>query len=479
MATATAPRKTISIYDYPEHLNPFHEEDNHNKIRFWTLGKRLSRSNSINFSGLKDLRNSWSLRSFMKKGKKGQQQNSSEKSSSNNQLNGEPSPIIYRRALQYSTASTTGARSTVGSPDRYIYGGSITPLPRSRFQERLRSTSHHEVQSLSTTPRLARSEVSGSRLSVESTNPFDEDGPVPPVRASRRKKKRAPLPPGPIYTTPESADTTVTSVTSESEISKTEDKKLNNTDGDLELENMNLNIELKIVEDEDVNNKTESIDDKPKSPDAVNNNTEVPVTVTEKVVNEETTPTESKENDVTLRSSSEEDILSSAAFPKIDIVTYRRNSSVNEDDIRLRRGNLEDFQTLNNKRSKSLTNALDTTYTTYDINLNENIVHMNTNGNDAPQKVVCKLYEDPQTKKSIETISSTEKEFLEIDRATRELEREINKLNSALNEDDIPSVETRLSVSEIKRRFDKKDASSPNPIPKPRRSHYGGGSTTP
>ncbi|KAH9637646.1 hypothetical protein HF086_009314 [Spodoptera exigua] len=61
MATATAPRKTISIYDYPEHLNPFHEEDNHNKIRFWTLGKRLSRSNSINFSGLKDLRNSWDI----------------------------------------------------------------------------------------------------------------------------------------------------------------------------------------------------------------------------------------------------------------------------------------------------------------------------------------------------------------------------------------------------------------------------------
>lgn len=478
MATATAPRKTVSIYDYPEHLNPFHEEDNHNKIRFWTLGKRLSRSNSISFSGLKDLRNSWSLRSFMKKGKKGQQQSSTEKSASNNQLNGETSPIMYRRALQYSTASTTGPRNTVGSPERYVYGGSITPLPRSRFQERLRSTSHHEVQSLSTTPRLARSEVSGSRLSVESTNPFDEDGPVPPVRASRRKKKRAPLPPGPVYTTPESADTTVTSVTSELEISKTEDKKLNTTDGDLELEDMNLNIELKIVEDEDVKDKTESVDDKPKCPDAVNNNTEVSVTAVEKVEIEQTKPTEPKENEVTLRSSSEEDILSSAAFPKIDIVTYRRNSSVNEDDIRLRRGNLEDFHTLNNKRSKSLTNALDTTYTTYDINLNENIVHINTNGNEAPQKVVCKLYEDPQTKKSIETISSTEKEFLEIDRATRELEREINKLNSALNEEDIPSVEARLSVSEIKRRFDK-NASSPNPIPKPRRSHYGGGSSSP
>lgn len=50
---------------------------------------------------------------------------------------------------------------------------------------------------------MARSEVTGSRLSVASTNPFDED-PVPPIRASRRKKKRAPLPPAPA-----SADVTV------------------------------------------------------------------------------------------------------------------------------------------------------------------------------------------------------------------------------------------------------------------------------
>lgn len=58
MATMAASRKT-SIHEYPEHLNPFHEEDNHNKIRFWALGKKLQRSNSITFSGIKDLKNSW------------------------------------------------------------------------------------------------------------------------------------------------------------------------------------------------------------------------------------------------------------------------------------------------------------------------------------------------------------------------------------------------------------------------------------
>ena len=281
----------------------------------------------------------------------------------------------------------------------------------------------------------------------------------------------------------------VSSITSETQ-SEVDEKTLTKTEGDLELDEMNLNIELKIVEDEDDTGKsTVAAEDKPTSPDTDNNNTEVvdiSVSREEKPNNEQTDTEnhanipESKDDEVTLRnSSSEEDILKSDAFPKIDIVTYRRNSSVNEDDIRLRRGNLEDFQLISSKRSKSLTNALDTTYTTYDINLNENTMHMDTNGNDAPKKVVCKIYDDPQTKKSVETISSTEKEFLEIDRATRELEREINKLNSALNEDDIPSVDARLSVSEIKRRFDKNDRSSPNPIPKPRRSHYGGGSSTP
>lgn len=266
-----------------------------------------------------------------------------------------------------------------------------------------------------------------------------------------------------------------------------EEKILNKTKGDFELEDMNLNIELKIIEDEDVQGKnTDAIEVKPTTPNTFNNNEVGDVSITTEKMNNEQTQrdnhtniTESKDSEFTMRnSSSEEDILNSSAFHKVDIVKYRRNSSVHEGDIRLRRVHLGDSQSLSNNRSKSLTNALDTTYTTNDI-LNENTMHMDTYGNNNPKKVVCKLYDDPQTKKSIETISSTEKEFLEIDKATRELEKEINKLNSALNVDDIPCVDARLSVSEIKRRFDKNDALSPNPIPKPRRSHYGGGSSTP
>ncbi|XP_028156032.1 uncharacterized protein LOC114349750 isoform X1 [Ostrinia furnacalis] len=451
MTAMAGPRKSFSIHDYPEHLNPFHEEDNHNKIRFWTIGRKLNRSNSITFSGIKDIKNSWAFRSFMKKGKKGQQ---NEKTS---QANGESSPIVYRRALQYSSAASPGARSTVASPERYVYGGSITPLPRSRFQERLRSSSQYEVNSLSATPRMARSEVTGSRLSVGSNNPFDEDEPVPPVRA-RRKKKRAPAPPAPASADVSASTLDVSKDSSELHISDVNDTKLTNADGELESEDLNFNVELKIVEDEDEKERRIKED-----------------TAASKV--EEIPDDKNKENDedhVIHNADSEDDILAKTNFDKVDIVKYRRNSSVNDDDIRLRRGNLEDFHALSSKRSKSLTNALDSSYMTYDINLNEEKITTDANSNQEPQKVVCKLYDDLPRKQSIDTISSTEKEFIEIDKATRELEREISKLNSALNEDDdILQTGAKHSVSDIKRRFDKTDVSSPNPIPKPRRSHYG------
>lgn len=246
-------------------------------------------------------------------------------------------------------------------------------------------------------------------------------------------------------------------------ISELNDTKSTNADGELESEDINFNVELKIVEDEDdkdVRTKKDNVALKIEEvPDDKNK--------------EDESKDHSTENGIK-NADSEGDILAKAKFEKINIVKYRRNSSVNEDDIRLRRGNLEDFHALSSKRSKSLTNALDSSYMTYDINLNEETVTTDANSNEEPQKVVCKLYDDMPRKQSIETISSTEKEFMEIDKATRELEREISKLNSALNEDDeLMQTGARLSVSDIKRRFDRTDVSSPNPIPKPRRSHYG------
>lgn len=257
-------------------------------------------------------------------------------------------------------------------------------------------------------------------------------------------------------------------------ITETDDQQKQNNNAEEEIENVNLNIELKIVEDEDVHNT--SMETSPTTVEDIST-----ATVSEKIIETENKieatneQVNGKDDEISKVKSadSEDDILNKVSFPKIDINKYRRNSSVNEDDIRLRRGNLEDFHSLSNKRSKSLTNALDGSYVSYDINLNEDKSNIDVNSNEEPHIVVCKLYDDPRKHSIDKSISSTENEFMEIDKATRELEREISKLNSALHEEDITLQGTRLSVSDIRRKFDKPDVSSPNPIPKPRRSHYG------
>lgn len=45
-----------SIYDYPEHLNPFYEAENHKRLRFWKFGSdKPNRSNSFSIDGFKAL----------------------------------------------------------------------------------------------------------------------------------------------------------------------------------------------------------------------------------------------------------------------------------------------------------------------------------------------------------------------------------------------------------------------------------------
>lgn len=266
----------------------------------------------------------------------------------------------------------------------------------------------------------------------------------------------------------------VSNDTSELQITEIDESK-SNVDPDLDIDEMNLNIELKIVEDEDIKGKDDEKTTVPenKSDNIATEKINAAEKGDEEVAREEDKPlAEQNVGNIVKNADSENDILNSVSFPKIDIVKYRRNSSVNEDDIRLRRGNLEDFHSLSTKRSKSLNNAYDTSYITYDINLNESTAINDMNGNGEPQKVICKVYENTSRKQSSDTVSSTEKEFLEIDKVRREFEREINRLNAALD-DDFSSTGARMSVSEIKKKYDKSDVSSPNPIPKPRRSHYG------
>lgn len=259
-----------------------------------------------------------------------------------------------------------------------------------------------------------------------------------------------------------------------------------------ESEDVIADVELQIVEDEDVQTK---IPERPKEPVVAQKLEDIEKEIATisthasnllegiKNIDNEEEVSESTQNFAEIKgekvkkSDSEEDILDKASFPKVDIHKYRRNSSINEDDIKLRRGNLEDFHAVTTKRSKSLNNDLNLTYVSCDININEDkpsLEDIDANGNEQPKKVVCKLYENTSRKQSLDnSISSTEKEFIEIAKATREFEREISKLSSALSEDDVVLNGKRLSVSDIKKKFDNNNVNTPNPIPKPRRSPHG------
>lgn len=46
-----------SIQDYPEHLNPFYEDENHKRLRFWKLGlvEKNTGQSTFSINGLKGL----------------------------------------------------------------------------------------------------------------------------------------------------------------------------------------------------------------------------------------------------------------------------------------------------------------------------------------------------------------------------------------------------------------------------------------
>ncbi|KAH8400596.1 hypothetical protein KR222_007991 [Zaprionus bogoriensis] len=58
----------VSIYNYPDHLNPFYEEDNHNRLRFWKTSTKVNSNRRRSFS-LENFRELWTLKSFSLKKK--------------------------------------------------------------------------------------------------------------------------------------------------------------------------------------------------------------------------------------------------------------------------------------------------------------------------------------------------------------------------------------------------------------------------
>ncbi|XP_053695394.1 uncharacterized protein LOC128742924 [Sabethes cyaneus] len=231
-----------SIYDYPEHLNPFYEDENHKRLRFWNFtsqrpGKARSERRGSLVSIRDGLRDMWEFKTFRLKKKR---------SSSLGVNKTSESPPPLRRDdhdSQYHTISNASAyRSTIGTAGYrpgYSQSSSNTPLferntrYRSSLQnqpndigiglfrnDRYRSTIQNGFATYSggsmvtSTPRSRYApgtprygmNAGTSQSSLRATNPFeeDDDGVLVTetyvssngvVRLRPRKKRRAPPPP--------------------------------------------------------------------------------------------------------------------------------------------------------------------------------------------------------------------------------------------------------------------------------------------
>uniref|UniRef100_A0A336M0B8 CSON007460 protein n=1 Tax=Culicoides sonorensis TaxID=179676 RepID=A0A336M0B8_CULSO len=234
--------KPHSIYDYPEHLNPFYQDENHKRLRFWALKKNKDgRGNSFSMSNLRDL---WSFKTFTLK----------KKSSTLgiNKTSESPPPLRkYGNECLYDSNYNTydpRYRQTIGSagsgsttdvafqrnvPYRATMSGAMNSSAKSydtqsdivfnrneSYRNTIQHVSHgqrYNNNNASVTPVLNQRRItsSASQSSLRSTNPFDDDyennentspnqqdtiiengGVVKgPVKRPYKKKRRAPPPP--------------------------------------------------------------------------------------------------------------------------------------------------------------------------------------------------------------------------------------------------------------------------------------------
>uniref|UniRef100_A0A1L8DHQ6 Putative mediator of rna polymerase ii transcription subunit 26 n=1 Tax=Nyssomyia neivai TaxID=330878 RepID=A0A1L8DHQ6_9DIPT len=209
----------ISIYDYPEHLNPFYEDENHKRLRFWKIGKKsdkVKRSNSFSLDGIREL---WNLKSFRLK----------KKSSTLGINKTSESPPPLRRTLmvdqhetdrQYHTLDpssrhtvSVGLNSNFERSSRYRSSlqdmSTMSPFNRGdRYRNTMQNGQEYSNRggsSLLSGSYSGHMVHSSSQQSISSTNPF-EDGEnqattsgssTGGVKKPVRKKRRAPPPPTP------------------------------------------------------------------------------------------------------------------------------------------------------------------------------------------------------------------------------------------------------------------------------------------
>ncbi|KAG5674302.1 hypothetical protein PVAND_004280 [Polypedilum vanderplanki] len=236
----------VSVYNYPEYLNPFYEDEQHKRLRFWKIKKtntssnssnsksknkdesngNLSRRGSFNLGSLRDLlplkafkirkpsstiginKTSESppplRRDFIDYNREDEARYASYDPHFRNTVGGNAFQrnVTYRSSLQnMSTANdlsfnrnnryrSTIQNGTMPHNNRYVYSGSITPTPKSRYLTDI-------------TP--------GSSMNSISTNPFDDNEyemendegqavktqvhMISSQKPGRKKKRRAPPPP--------------------------------------------------------------------------------------------------------------------------------------------------------------------------------------------------------------------------------------------------------------------------------------------
>ncbi|XP_034471864.1 uncharacterized protein LOC117779698 isoform X2 [Drosophila innubila] len=197
MRSSTGSERTssqISIYNYPDHLNPFSDEDNHKRLRFWNLSKRNdNRRRSFSMGNLREI---WNFKSFSLK----------KKSSTLGIQKTSESPPVLRRHLESNSLHP-------GDQNRRPYMNSLQNIntPRgTRSSETnfniIRSPQRSTISEGYLTPLSQRFHPRrSSQASLASTNPFESDidsdatdiGSVSlgGCRKSYRKKRRAPLAP--------------------------------------------------------------------------------------------------------------------------------------------------------------------------------------------------------------------------------------------------------------------------------------------
>lgn len=232
-----------SVYDYPEHLNPFYEDENHKRLRFWHFGGHRSDKPKSERRGslvsIRDgLRDMWEFKTFRVKKKRSSSLGVTKTSESPPPLRRDDAEAhyntisnasAYRATISHTQSNTTTPmfqrntryRSSLQDQqrdangiglfrnDRYrstiqngfaTYGGGghntmVTSTPRSRYNA-------------ATTGRGMTAGV--SQTSLKSTNPFDDDdtlddsvslggisanGTIRQSMTRTRKKRRAPPPP--------------------------------------------------------------------------------------------------------------------------------------------------------------------------------------------------------------------------------------------------------------------------------------------